>query len=81
MTVGEDAQGSVASKASLMRNLDALLSVVEEIIHGDSEYWEILHTDQHVKGFLPPLRTCTVTCSSTTILNSVTIGLHVRQCF
>jgi hypothetical protein len=55
MTVGEDAEGSVASKASLMRNSDALLSLVGEIIHGDSEYWEILHTKQHGIGFLPPL--------------------------
>ncbi len=44
MTVGEDAEGSVASKASLMLNSDVLLSLVGEIIHGDSEYWGILHT-------------------------------------
>jgi hypothetical protein len=57
MTVGEDAEGSVASKASLIRNSDGLLSLVGEIIHGDSEYW--VYAKQHDKGFLFPLRTCT----------------------
>ncbi len=76
MTVGEDAEGSIASKASLMRNSDAMLSLVGEKIQGDSEYWEILRTKQHGIGFLPFLQTCTR--SSTTILNSATAGLHVR---
>ncbi len=79
MKVAEDAEGSVASKARLIRNSDALLGLVGEIIRGDSEYWEILHTKQHGIGFLPPRRTCPR--SSTTTLSSVTTGLHVRQCF
>ena len=59
MTVGEDEEGSVAPKASRMRNSDAVLSLVGGIIHGDSEYWEILHIKQHGIGFLPFLQTCT----------------------
>ncbi len=55
--VGEDAKGSIASKATLMRNSDAMLSLVGKIIHGDSEYREILHIKQHGIGFLPFLRT------------------------
>jgi hypothetical protein len=57
MTVGEDVEGYIASKASLMRNSDAMLSLVGGKIHGDSEYWENLHTKQHGIGFLPFLRT------------------------
>jgi hypothetical protein len=50
MKVGENAEGSVASKASQMRNSDALLSLVGEIIHGDSDHWEISPTKQHGIG-------------------------------
>ncbi len=50
MKVGENAGGFAASKANLMRDSDALLTLVGEIIHGDSEYWRNLLTKQHEKG-------------------------------
>ncbi len=49
MNVGENAGAVAASKANLMRDSDALLTLVGEIIHGDSEYWRILLTKQHDK--------------------------------
>ena len=36
--VGENAEGSAASKADLMRDSDALLTLVGSRIHGDHEY-------------------------------------------
>ena len=50
MKVGENAGEFAASKANLMRDSDSLLTLVEEIIHGDSEYWRISLTKQHDKG-------------------------------
>ena len=47
--VGENAEGSAASKANLMRDSDALLTLVGSIFHGDHEYWGILLTTQHNK--------------------------------
>ncbi len=47
MKVGENEEGSAAPKASLMRDSDALLILVEEIIRGDSEYLENFLTKQH----------------------------------
>ncbi len=44
MNVGENAGAVAASKANFMRESDALLTLVGEIIHGDSEYWIILLT-------------------------------------
>jgi hypothetical protein len=44
MNVGENAGAVAASKANLIRESDALLTLVGEIIHGDSEYWRILLT-------------------------------------
>ena len=38
MKVRENAEGSAASKASLMRDSDASLTLIGEIIHRDSEY-------------------------------------------
>jgi hypothetical protein len=45
----ENADGSAASKANLMRDFDALLTLIGSRIHGDHEYWEILLTKQHYK--------------------------------
>ena len=42
--VGENAEGSAASKANLIRNSDTLLTLVGSLIHGDHEYGEILLT-------------------------------------
>ena len=42
--VGENADGSAASKANLMRDSDAFLRLVGSRIHGDHEYGEILLT-------------------------------------
>ena len=50
MKVGENAGGFAASKANLMRDSDALLTLVGEKIHGASEYWRIFLTKQHDKG-------------------------------
>jgi hypothetical protein len=36
--IGKNAKGSAASKASLMRDSDASLTLIGEIIHRDSEY-------------------------------------------
>jgi hypothetical protein len=47
MKLGENKEGSAAPKASLMRDSDALLILVEEIIRRDSEYLENLLTKQH----------------------------------
>ena len=47
--VGANAVGSAASRANLMRDSDALLTLVGSIIHGDHEYWRILLTKQHEK--------------------------------
>jgi hypothetical protein len=46
----ENSDGSAASKTSLMRDSDALLTLVGEIIHGDPDLWGILLTKQHGKG-------------------------------
>ncbi len=40
--VGENAVGSAASKANLMRDSEGFLTLVGSIIHGDHEYWGIL---------------------------------------
>ena len=45
--VGENAEGSAASKADQMRDSDALLTLVGSIIHGYHEYWGIFLTKQH----------------------------------
>jgi hypothetical protein len=50
MKVGENAGGFAASKATLMRDSDRLLTLVGEIINGYSEYLRILLTKQHDKG-------------------------------
>jgi hypothetical protein len=50
MKVGENVGGFAASKANLMKDSDSLLTLVGEIINGDSEYWRILLTKQHDKG-------------------------------
>jgi hypothetical protein len=50
LKVGENAGGFEASKASLMRESDALLMLVGEIINGDSEYRRMLLTKYHGKG-------------------------------
>lgn len=47
--VGEIAEGSTASKAFQIRDSDAFLTLVESIIHGDHEHWEILLTKQRDK--------------------------------
>ncbi len=47
--VGGNTQGSAASKADLMRDADALLTLVGSIIHGYHEYWGIFLTKQHCK--------------------------------
>ena len=47
--VGANAVGSAAFRANLMRDSDALLTLVGSIIHGDHEYWRILLTKQHDK--------------------------------
>ena len=49
---GENAVGSAASKANLMRDSGALLTLVGSIIHGDHEYWVCLLTNlkQHYKA-------------------------------
>ena len=47
--VGENAEGSAASKADLMRDSDALLTLVGSIIHGYHEYWGNLLTKQLYK--------------------------------
>ncbi len=48
--VGEIAEGSTASKAFQIRDSDALLTLVESIIHGDHEHWGILLTKQRDKS-------------------------------
>jgi hypothetical protein len=53
MKVGECAEGSAESKASLMKDSDALLRLAEEIMHGESEYLGILPTKQHSKSLVP----------------------------
>jgi hypothetical protein len=47
--VGENAKGSAAAKADLMRDSDALLTLVGSIIHGYHEYWRNSRTKQHYK--------------------------------
>ena len=47
--VGENVEGSAASKADLMRDSDALLTLVGSIIHGYHEYWGNFLTKQHYK--------------------------------
>ena len=47
--VGENAEGSAASKADLMRDSDALLTLVGSILHGYHVYWGIFLTKQHYK--------------------------------
>ena len=51
--VGENAEGSAASKADLFRDSYALLTLVGSLIHIDHEYWGILLTKQHDKGLVP----------------------------
>lgn len=48
--VRENAEGSASSKPNLMRDSDALLTLIGEIIHGDPDCWGILLTKQHGKG-------------------------------
>ncbi len=40
--VQENAEGSASSKPNLMRDSDALLTLLEKIIHGDPDCWGIL---------------------------------------
>ncbi len=47
--VRENAEGSAASKVSPMRDSDALLTLVGEIVHGDPDCWGILLTKQQVQ--------------------------------
>jgi hypothetical protein len=47
--VRENAEGSAASKADLMRDSDALLTLVGSIIHGYHEYWGNFLTKQLYK--------------------------------
>jgi hypothetical protein len=47
--VGENVEGSAASKADLMRDSDALLTLVGSIIHGYHEYWGNFLIKQHYK--------------------------------
>jgi hypothetical protein len=51
--VGENAEGSAASKADLFRDSYALLILVGSLIHIDHEYWGILLTKQHDKDPVP----------------------------
>jgi hypothetical protein len=48
--VGENLERFAASQVSLMRNPAALLALIGEIIHGDSEYWGILLIKHHGRG-------------------------------
>ncbi len=48
--VGESADRFAASKVSLIRDIDALLSLVGEIIHRESECWKILTIKLHGNG-------------------------------
>ena len=47
--VGENADGLAASKANLMRNSSALLTLIGSIIHVNHEYWRISLTKHHHK--------------------------------
>ncbi len=44
--------GSAASKVDLMREANASLTLVAEIIHVDQEYWGILLTKPHDMGLV-----------------------------
>ncbi len=46
----ENVESCTSSKIDLMRNSDALLTLIGEIIHGDHECWCILLTTKHGKG-------------------------------
>jgi hypothetical protein len=48
--VRENLEASAAAKSTFMRDSDALLTLVGEIIHGDPDCWGILLTKQHGKG-------------------------------
>ena len=50
MKMGESADRFAASKAILMGDSDVLLTLVGEIIHGDSEFWKFLLIKHHGKG-------------------------------
>ena len=50
MKVGESADRFAASEVILMGDSDALLTLVGEIIHGDSECWNCLLIKHHGKG-------------------------------
>jgi hypothetical protein len=47
---GQNLDGSAASKVDLMREVNASLTLVEEIIHVDQEYWGYLLTKLHDIG-------------------------------
>ena len=47
--IGENAAGSAASKANLMRDSYALLTLIGSMIHCDHEYWRNSLTKHHHK--------------------------------
>jgi hypothetical protein len=47
---GQNLDGSAASKKDLMREANASLTLVAEIIHVDQQYWRVLLTKPHDIG-------------------------------
>ncbi len=79
MKVGENAKRFAVSKASLMRDSDALLTLVGEIFHGDSEYWGILLTKHHGKGHVQSR--CARHIRSTTNRSQSSLWIHQLKLF